>query len=90
MQILFWAFTFYDNLIGKLPIEAQFLVSLAILILLIFSVIGLAKHGHWIFLVLFVVFFPGGWPALKHIGQIIWLICKFLWVRIITNLPFQL
>jgi len=85
MDPIYLAFKFYDNIITRFPPEGQFLISLVILLLIAGAIIGLLKHGHWIFLILLIIFIPGGWPATKHIGLIIWMIIKFLLVRININ-----
>jgi len=80
------AFKFYDNFISRFTLEGQFFISLLILLLIIGSVIGLLKHGHWIYVLLLIIFIPGAWPATKHIGLITWVIIKFLFVRVQTSL----
>ena len=82
MVILDTIFGFYDRIIAPLPGKAQFFFALIILILLISSFVMVIKKGHWIFIVIFAIFFPGGWTALKVIWNVIWTIIKFLLVRI--------
>lgn len=86
MNWLNQAFSFYDHLIGSFTPSAQFFVSALLLFLLIMSVISIFKSGHWIFIIVFIILFPSGWPALKTIVSIIWSVIKFLIVRIQLNL----
>ena len=82
MVILDTIFGFYDKLIANLPERAQFFFALIILILLVSSFVMVIKKGHWIFIVIFAIFFPGGWTALKVVFGVIWTIIKFLLIRI--------
>jgi hypothetical protein len=68
-----------------LPREAQFFISLLVLVFLVGSVIGMMRHGHWIFFVAFVIFFPGGWPALKNLWHLLWLLLKYLIVTLLST-----
>lgn len=82
MIILDTIFGFYDNAIAKLPSEARIFVAFFILFLIVMSFISIIKKGHWIFILLFAILFPGGWPALKIVGNGIVLVIKFLLTRI--------
>lgn len=82
MVILDTIFGFYDKIISRLPEKVQFLFALVILALIVLSFVMVIKRGHWIFIALFVIFFPGGWTALKVVGGVIWTIIKFLLIRI--------
>jgi len=82
MAILDTIFGFYDKIIANMPEKAQFFFALVVLILIISSFIMVIKKGHWIFIILFAIFFPGGWTALRVIGTVIWAVIKFLLVRI--------
>lgn len=79
-------FSFYDHLIGSFPEKAQIIVSMVLIILIISAIIGMVKHGHWIFIVIFIILFPGGWPASLRIMNAIWLLLKFLFIRIQINM----
>jgi len=87
MAFLDSIFTFYDHFILSFPVLAQFFISLLILIIIILAIYYLLHHNHWIFLVLLVLFIPGAWPATKTIGNIIWMVVKFLIVRVQMNFP---
>jgi len=87
MNFLDSIFTFYDHFILSFPVPAQFFVSLGILIVIVLAIYYLLHHNHWIFLLLLVLFIPGAWPATKTIGKIIWMVIKFLLVRIQLNFP---
>lgn len=82
MAILDTIFGFYDKIIANMPEKAQFFFALVVLILIVSSFIMVIKKGHWIFIILFAIFFPGGWTALRVIGTVIWAVIKFLLVRI--------
>ena len=82
MIILDTIFGFYDNAIARLPNEAQLLVALFVLFLIVMSFLAIIKKGHWIFIVLFAIFFPGAWPALKIAGNGVWIVIKFLLTRV--------
>lgn len=86
MNILETIFTSYDHLLADFSPKIQFLAALAILVLLIFSFVAIIKKGHWIFIVLFAIFFPGGWPAIKVLGNAVWSVIKFLLVRMQINI----
>lgn len=85
-EILLKIFYFYDGMIGAFPAKAQILVSLILILLIISSIIGLLRHGHWIFALIFIILFPGAWPASLIIADAIWLLLKFLFVRIQINI----
>ncbi|MCX6808527.1 MAG: hypothetical protein NTW50_02575 [Candidatus Berkelbacteria bacterium] len=88
MNILTTIFTFYDHLISSFPVELQFCLSLAVLLLFVGAIIGSMKHGHWLFFLFLIILIPGAWPAAKNIVGILWQIVQFLWVRISINIPF--
>jgi hypothetical protein len=79
-------FNLYDKLIYSFPDRAQIIVSLLLLFLIVWSLFSIFKHGHWIFVVLFTILLPSGWPALKNVVQIIVAIIKFLLIRIQVNI----
>lgn len=79
-------FIFYDKLIGAFPEKAQVLISLLFIVLIILAFFSMIKHGHWIFVVIFIILFPGGWPASLRVLEAVWSIIKFLLVRIQINL----
>ncbi len=85
-SVLNQIFIFYDKLIGAFPEKAQVLISLLLITLIILAFISMIKHGHWIFVVIFIILFPGGWPASLRILEAIWAVIKFLLVRIQINL----
>jgi hypothetical protein len=85
-NILNQIFTFYDRLIGAFPEKAQVLISLLLIVFIILAFISMIKHGHWVFFLIFIILFPGGWPASLRVFDAIWLIIKFLLVRVQINL----
>lgn len=82
MVVLDTIFGFYDRMIAGLPEKVQFFFALVLLVLIVSTFVMVIKKGHWIFLVLFAIFFPGGWTALRVVGAAIWNVIKFLLVRI--------
>jgi len=86
MNILVQIFSFYDKLLSGLPVSTQFFVAIILLILLCWSFYSIFSHGHWIFIVIFIILFPSAWPAVKAIANILWQMVKFLLVRIQINL----
>jgi hypothetical protein len=85
-EVLNQIFIFYDRIIGTFPEKAQLLVSIAFILLIIWSLLSLLKHGHWIFVVIFIILFPGGWPASLRILSAIWALLKFLFIRVQVNI----
>jgi len=79
-------FKFYDQIIGSFPEKVQLLVSLFLIFLIIWSLFSLFRHGHWIFIIIFIILFPGGWPASLRILEAVWSLIKFLFVRTQINL----
>jgi len=79
-------FIFYDKLIGAFPEKAQVLISLFLIFLIIMAFLSIIKHGHWIFVVIFIILFPGGWPASLRVIEAIWAVIKFLFIRVQINL----
>lgn len=86
MNFLVQIFSFYDKLLSGLPTNVQFFVALLLLLVVCWSFYSIFAHGHWIFIVIFIILFPSAWPALKAIGNISWAVIKFLLVRIQINL----
>jgi hypothetical protein len=86
MDLLISVFNFYDKTLSGLPANAQFFIALLLIALICWSFYSIFAHGHWIFIIIFVILFPGAWPALKSIGTITWAAIKFLIVRIQINL----
>ncbi|MDO8444179.1 MAG: hypothetical protein Q7S80_01590 [bacterium] len=86
MNILVQIFSFYDKLLLGLPTNIQFFVAIILLVLICWSFYSIFTHGHWIFIAIFVILFPGTWPAIKTIGTITWQVILFLLVRIQINL----
>jgi len=74
-------FSYYDQLISKLPTGYQALISLLLVIFLIWNIYQIIKGGHWIFLAILVVLLPGTWPAAKNILFLIWTLIKGLFLR---------
>ena len=74
-------FSFYDQLISKLPVGYQALISLALVIFLVWNIYLIIKSGHWIFILVLIVLLPGTWPAAKNIALIIWALFKGLFMR---------
>jgi len=86
MNLLVEIFNFYDRILSGLPTNAQFFIALLLILLICWSFYAIFAHGHWIFIVIFIILFPGAWPALKSIGTITWAVLKFLFVRIRINI----
>lgn len=82
MNILVQIFSFYDKLLSGLPTNIQFFVAIILLVLICWSFYSIFSHGHWIFIVIFVILVPSAWPAVKAIASIVWQVIKFLLVRI--------
>lgn len=74
-------FTYYDNIVGNLPVSYQALISIALIIFLIWNVFAIIKNGHWVLIALLVVALPGTWPALRMIGGFLWAIIHGLLLR---------
>lgn len=77
-----YIFTLYDNLISGLSTTNQALLSLALLLFLLWQIYMVIKHGHWIFIAALIIFLPGTWPAARYVGNLLFDIIKFLFVRV--------
>lgn len=84
MNILNTIFGYYDKLIGQLPASSQAIISLALLLVLVWQILLILKHGHWIFIAGLILLLPGTWPAARHVGVMIFTVFKFLFVRIVA------
>jgi|GEM_PF-819058 len=78
-------FSSYDKLIYSVPPDIQIVISLALIAMIILSIFGILRRGHWIFLVIFVIVFPGGWSALKNIYEVVSVVIRALLVRAQIN-----
>ena len=85
-KIIDQIFSSYDKLIYSVPPGYQILISLSLIAIIILSIFGMLRRGHWIFLLIFVIVFPGGWSALKNIYLVVSVIVKALLVRAQINL----
>lgn len=80
-KIINQIFGYYDQLISGLSIGTQALISLALIIFLVWQIYMFVKSGHWLFLALILFLSPGTWPAARKLGELIWLVIKYLLVR---------
>lgn len=74
-------FGYYDQATAQFNPNTQALVAILLLILLVFQIYHVIKSGHWIFIAALILFLPGTWPAAKYVGNLIWLVIKFLITR---------
>ena len=79
-------FGLYDKLIYSVTPGFQILISLSLIAILILSIFGILRRGHWIFLLIFVIVFPGGWSALKNVYIVISTLIRALLIRAQINL----
>ena len=79
-------FSSYDKLIYSVTPGFQILISLSLIAILILSIFGILRRGHWIFLLIFVIVFPGGWSALKNVYIVISTLIRALLIRAQINL----
>ncbi|MCX6812755.1 MAG: hypothetical protein NTW79_04050 [Candidatus Berkelbacteria bacterium] len=74
-------FNFYDKWILGISPGVSGLISLAILLLLAFSLWRFVK-GNFIWIILVIIFIPATWPALKSIARILIFVSEFLILRV--------
>lgn len=81
MNSLDWIFSQYDKLIAGFSPATQALISIVLIVFLLWQIFMIFKSGHWIFIVALIIFLPGTWPATKMIGNLVFTLFKFLFVR---------
>ena len=78
MDKLNLVFSYYDKIVAPLSPTAQALISLALLVFLVWQIYLIFRNGHWVFIMLLIVFLPGTWPAARQVGELIYQIGIFL------------
>ncbi|PIU24518.1 hypothetical protein COT12_00655 [Candidatus Berkelbacteria bacterium CG08_land_8_20_14_0_20_39_8] len=74
-------FSFYDKTIMGLSPGYSGLISLAILLVLLWSFWHFIR-GNFIWIILILIFIPAAWPAVKSIGRILLILGTFLILHI--------
>lgn len=82
MESLNLIFSYYDKVTANFSPSVQALVALLLLAVLVWQIWMIIKSGHWIFIATLIILLPGTWPAVRQIGNFVWLAIKFLLIRL--------